>query len=69
MRRCIATLVLLAATWPASLAATEVGPPRAEVPEPSIDAGEVVQGERVEAVFEIRNAGESELAILSAKPG
>jgi hypothetical protein len=69
LRRRIATLVVLAVTWPAFLVATEVGPPRVEVPEPAIDAGEVVQGERVEAVFEIRNAGESELAILSAKPG
>ena len=42
--------------------------PRIEVLEQSIDAGTVVQGDRVEAVFEIRNTGGAQLAILSAKP-
>ncbi len=62
----LALLVLpLLAAAPAAGAAQ----PRMVVDAAEIDAGAVAQGEQVEGVFLVRNAGDAELAILSAKPG
>jgi hypothetical protein len=43
--------------------------PRLVVAKTEIDAGTVVRGKVVEAVFELRNEGTADLRILSAKPG
>ncbi len=42
--------------------------PRAVVPEPSVELGEVAKGDVVFHEFEIRNEGDSELVIESARP-
>ena len=39
------------------------------IEKPEIDLGSVVRGKVAEAVFELRNEGEADLRILSAKPG
>lgn len=43
--------------------------PKLVVEKPEIDLGSVVRGKVAEAVFELRNEGDAELRILSAKPG
>jgi hypothetical protein len=43
--------------------------PRVALATTEIDAGTVVRGKLVEAVFELRNEGTADLRILSAKPG
>lgn len=55
---------------PAPAFAQESPPgPRLAVAKTEIDAGTVVRGKVVEAVFELRNEGTADLRILSAKPG
>jgi hypothetical protein len=44
------------------------GAPRLEV-ETLVDLGQVVRGRTATAVFELKNTGDAELKILSAKPG
>ena len=46
---------------------TTTGQPKAVAVEPDFDFGEVEEGVNVEHVFKLRNAGNAELAILSAK--
>ena len=43
--------------------------PRVTVEKPEIDAGKVTRGKVLEAAFELRNDGDADLRILSAKPG
>lgn len=43
--------------------------PRAVVEKPEIDAGRVTRGKVLEAAFELRNDGDADLRVLSAKPG
>jgi len=43
--------------------------PQAVVADEIFDAGEVIRGKKVEHSFIIKNAGKSELEILTAKPG
>lgn len=42
--------------------------PRLEIASPMIDLGEIPEGEEAQAVFELTNSGDAQLAILSAKP-
>ena len=42
--------------------------PKIEVPEMRYDFGKVIQGTRVEHVFEIRNAGSEQLVIEKIQP-
>lgn len=43
--------------------------PRLEVDALEVQLGEIVRGQKVEAQFELRNAGEGTLRIERAKPG
>lgn len=43
--------------------------PRATIEKPEFDAGEVIKGKEVEAVYLVRNDGTGELRLLSVKPG
>jgi hypothetical protein len=43
--------------------------PQAVVANETFDAGEVIRGKKIEHSFIVKNAGKSELEILSAKPG
>lgn len=43
--------------------------PKAVVAEDTFDAGIIVKGKKVEHAFIVKNAGKSDLEILSAKPG
>lgn len=66
---CAALLAgLVAASLPAR-SQESVPTPRLTVERTEIDAGTVVRGKLVEAVFELRNEGTADLRILSAKPG
>ena len=67
-----ALAALLTVLWivPAPARGQESAPvPRLAVETTEIDAGTVVRGKLVEAVFEFRNEGTADLRILSAKPG
>ena len=66
--------VALAAGLPAASAAdpppkADSHVPRLAIEKPEFDAGEVVKGKDVEAVFLVRNDGQGELRLLSVKPG
>ena len=56
-----------AAGGKASSEETTAGQPKAVAVEPDFDFGEVEEGVNVEHVFKLRNEGNAELAILSAK--
>lgn len=58
-------LTLIAATVPAAAAD---GAPRATVPSPILDLGDVVRGETIQADFEIRNEGTAPLEITEVRP-
>lgn len=50
--------------------AAETSPaPKLVVETPEIDLGSVARGKVAEAVFQLRNEGDADLRILSAKPG
>lgn len=53
----------------APIVAEESPAPRLSVENTQIDVGKVVRGDTVEVAFELGNQGDSELRILSAKPG
>ena len=50
-------------------AAAPKAEPVVEIPAPRYDAGSHWQGEVVTHAFEVKNSGNSELKILSVKPG
>jgi hypothetical protein len=54
---------------PAPTAAPTDPAPRLEVDALEVQLGEIVRGQKVEAGFELRNAGEGTLRIERAKPG
>lgn len=57
------------ATAPAEKAAAEEKAPRLSIVEPVKDYGTVPKGEKLDAVFMIKNTGNADLQIISAKPG
>jgi len=52
-----------------AVAPTTEPAPRLEVDALEVQLGEIVRGQKVEARFELRNAGEGTLRIERAKPG
>ncbi len=66
----LAAILAAALLVPAAAHPQDSAPaPRLAVAKTEIDAGTVVRGKVVEAVFELRNEGNADLRILSAKPG
>ena len=84
MRKLLPLLCLIALPlWAQEMKKTEAPPPapppaqavapenapQAVVADETFDAGEIIRGKKIEHSFLIKNAGKSELEILSAKPG
>ena len=61
-------LVIVGLLYAGPLAALDNTGPKIEVKEMRYDFGKVIQGTRVEHVFEIKNAGSEQLVIEKVQP-
>jgi len=68
MKRSVFIGMVMGLLYAGPLAAVDNTGPKIEVSEMRYDFGKVIQGTRVEHVFEIRNAGSEQLVIEKVQP-
>jgi len=68
MKRIVFIGMVMGLLYAGPLAAVDNTGPKIEVSEMRYDFGKVIQGTRVEHVFEIRNAGSEQLVIEKVQP-